>query len=130
MELLVYNKAHWMDALTPQEILDRAKADEHFQAKYDSRYQKGDIVDVKPDGHWTEKHGYNKKCFVVVKIDKKTVDERFTESQDSGDVLVKQRRYWANVDLLTFDVDKKVTVTTISDAEITDKVTDTKVTDG
>ena len=133
MELLIYNKAHWMDALTAQEVTDRAKTNEHFLEKYNARYQKDDIVDVRPDRYWTELHGYDKKSFRVVKVDKVPVDEKYMKAQEDvtdpeNPVLIKRRQYNVDTAKLVFDVEEKVVVTSLNDAEIVDKVTGTKVT--
>lgn len=132
MELLIYNKSHWMDALTVEEVTNMAKANEHFQAKYDALYQKGDIVEVREDGYWTEQHGYDKSSFAVVEVDKVPVDESLMKAQEDvtdpeNPVLLKRRQYSVDTTKVAF-VDEKAAVTKIDDAEITDKVTDTKVT--
>ena len=67
MELLIYNKQHWMDKLTQKEIDERDKKYPGFRQKYERRYQKGDIVEVREDGYWN-KHGFNRKAFAVLKI--------------------------------------------------------------
>jgi len=51
-DLLILNKDHWMDKLTAQEVADREKASPGFQAKYNRRNQKGDIIEVQEDGHY------------------------------------------------------------------------------
>lgn len=124
-EFLIYNKEHWMDALTQEQIdvykerqadnyikwhntkvaltseqIDDIlrplvqKAKEHwiarhtevlgmtqkdidteceearvrFQAKYDARYQRGDVIEVRPDGYWTglKAPGYDESVFLLV----------------------------------------------------------------
>ncbi len=67
-EFLIYNKDHWMDSLSTAEIIERVKDNEHFQAKYNARYQRGDIVEVQPDGHWTNRGTWSEHAFVLVVI--------------------------------------------------------------
>lgn len=47
---LIYKGPHWMDELSQAEIDKRVKQDKDFQAKYDARYQPGDVVEVREDG--------------------------------------------------------------------------------
>lgn len=69
MELLVYNKANWMDSLTPEQVTEKCKTNKHFQMKYDSRYQKGDIIEVREDGYWSVKRkGFGAPTFALVCI--------------------------------------------------------------
>ncbi len=68
-EFLIYCKEHWMDSLTQKEIDAQVAKNSHFMDKYDARYQRGDIVEVQPDGFWGKapKHGWNKKIFALIK---------------------------------------------------------------
>jgi hypothetical protein len=69
-EYLVFWKAHYMDSW------DQAKVDSLtpvMRAKYDRRYQKGDIVEVREDGYW-DKRGFDKEAFIVVKVPGVAVD--------------------------------------------------------
>ena len=77
-ELLIYNKEHWMDKLTPNQIKGYIKKYPNFQAKYDRRYQKGDIVDVKEDGFFTKTLSSNNKYpFRIVIIPNLVVDKEY-----------------------------------------------------
>ena len=51
-EVLIYAKNHWMDSLTEQEVADRITENPNFENKYNSRYQQGDIVEIREDGYW------------------------------------------------------------------------------
>ncbi len=101
VEFLVYNKDHWMDALTVQDRKDRNIPD----AIFNYRYQRGDIVEVRPKGFWVgaSARGYNTKAFRVVSVPGITM-EQANKYQDSNDV--RKRRY-----------------TVLSGATIVDKVT-------
>jgi hypothetical protein len=90
-ELLVYAKKHWMDNLTPAEVLAMVQANPGFQEKYDSRYQQGDIVEIRPKDYWLHR-GFNKKAFVVIKVLGLSVNNKYVESYDSDDI--KRRRRW------------------------------------
>ncbi len=66
-EFLIYNKTHWMDELSVAEIAERVKENSHLQAKYDARYQRGDIVEIRPDGYWSQdRAGHGKHAFALV----------------------------------------------------------------
>ena len=69
-EFLIYAKDHWMDALTDKEIAAYVKKYPKFMAKYNSRIQRGDPVEWRPDGYWTGKGGkkYRKDVFAVIVI--------------------------------------------------------------
>jgi len=73
-EFLIFAKNHWMDALTPQEVADRAAESYKFQRKYASRYQRGDIVEVRENGYWIGGKGFNRDAFVVVQVSDMTVE--------------------------------------------------------
>ncbi len=64
-EQLLYNKNHWMDDLTEQQISDRIKNKDFTQEKFDSRYQKGDIVEIRWYGFWSFRHSFNRNAFAV-----------------------------------------------------------------
>lgn len=69
-EFLIYNKDHWMDALTQEQVEEYVEKYPNFQAKYDARYQRGDVIEVRPDGYWTESKapGYDKSAFLLVTV--------------------------------------------------------------
>ena len=132
-ELLVYNKEHWMDKLTQTEIDGYVKKyGDEWLAKYKRRYQKGDIVEVRPDGYF-DKHGFNKKAFIVVKVGNNTVklkDAEYlakpsVEIKNAGTdyqqiTVLKKRRY--NIDTSKLSLtDNKAQVSKITDIKVTDK---------
>jgi len=53
-DLLLLNVDHWMDKLTTQEVADREKAKPGFQAKYNRRSQKGDVINVQEDNYYAD----------------------------------------------------------------------------
>jgi len=122
-EFLVFNKAHWMDSLTVTEIEEYSKTDPGFQVKYDARYQKGDIVEERPDGYWTGKEakGYNKESFAVVTRPGLTNVDYLTEPHLENEEVLKVRKYSLDVDNITLDNDRK---TEISDIQMTDLLKD------
>lgn len=69
-ELLIYNKVHWMDELTEEQIATHKAKEANWDKKFAARYQKGDIIEVRPDGFWTGERavGFNKKAFRVIAI--------------------------------------------------------------
>ena len=75
-ELLIVNRKHWMDDLNEKQLAEYVEKYPKFMSKYDARTQKGDVVEVKDDGHWTgEGRGYDKSNFDVVIVKDKTVAE-------------------------------------------------------
>lgn len=81
-----------MDALTPQEVADRVASDPTFQAKYDARYQRGDIVEVWPDGEgeWRVK---GNPQFSVVKVPGMAVEQDHMAALMDGEVILKRRKW-------------------------------------
>ena len=76
-EFLIYNKEHWMDSLTQKEIDEQVAKNEHFMDKYNARYQKGDIVEVQPNGFWTDgkRKGFGFYAFALVTIPNMSLKE-------------------------------------------------------
>lgn len=89
-EFLIYNKEHWMDALTSEQVAEYVKKYSNFQVKYDSRYQRGDIVEVRPDGFYTStlKGDLSKWAFRVVVVEGLKADKMYMEG-----TVTKRRRY-------------------------------------
>lgn len=67
-EFLIYNKDHWCDALTEKQIKEYVKKYPKFMDKYNARIQRGDVIEVRPDGYWTgpKAPGYDKSVFLLV----------------------------------------------------------------
>ena len=70
-EMLIYKGPHWMDKLTEADIAKRIKLDTDFQAKYDSRYVPGDIVEVRETGAVITNNERTKFTIVSVPAKKK-----------------------------------------------------------
>jgi len=64
-ELLLYNKNHWMDDLSSEERTARIASGDFTQEKFDARYQKGDVVEVRWYGFWTHRHNFNQNAFAT-----------------------------------------------------------------
>jgi len=62
-EFLIYNTDHWTKKLSAE---DKAKWTRHEQLKFAAVHEKGDIVEVRPDGYWTTRK-YRTDVFRVVK---------------------------------------------------------------
>ena len=99
MELLIYWKAHYMDAWDAAKV---ASLDAAMRAKYDRRYQWGDIVEVREDDYWSEGH-IDTASFCVVKVPGLTLDpDKITALYDADIVTVpnakvlKRRKWFAN----------------------------------
>ncbi len=80
-EFLIYNKEHWMDvdnayAVWRKKIEDnpiftvaeRARNLVKFDRKHDARYQRGDIVEIRPDGYWSIEKHFDAKMFALLKV--------------------------------------------------------------
>ncbi len=135
-EFLIYDKAHWMDALTDQEVADREIASPGFMNKYNSRYQRGDIVESRPDGYWTGvfRKGFNKNAFALLIIPDKDLSiskeelmtplEEVTNPNTENEIRVmkKRRKYDINIDSLTINADKKIEYVSVGDVIFSEKV--------
>jgi len=112
-ELLIYNNIHWMDGLTQNEIDIYSKKDENFQKKYDARYQKGDIVEVREDGFW-DTRGFNKNVFCVIKIagleNSNYLMEAYETVLDEIRSLIKRRKYTLAIETLNLGSEKKIEI--------------------
>lgn len=113
-EFLIYNKDHWMDALTPQQLIEYNKKYPGFQVKYDARYQRGDIVEVREDGFYTStlKGDLSKWAFRVVIVTGLKPENKYMES-----TLTKRRRY----NIMDGATKTVHTVSKIQDIILTDK---------
>ena len=128
MDLLIYNKDHWYDTTTDKR---RAELDKLYPGKFDSRYRRGDIVEVREDDYF-KKHGFNKDAFAVVKANGVKENMSLMEPQENltdpdNPVLVKMRRYHVDMTAVTFNEKQELTVSSIDDASIYDKADDIQV---
>jgi len=94
----------------------------NFAQKYLSRYQRGDVVEVREDGFYTSmlKGDLTKastKAFRVISIPGLKPDKKYMEPVLDGDKVTKRRRYRIQ------DGDTKTvhTVSKIEDLTLTDK---------
>lgn len=90
-ELLVYAKNNWMDALTFEEVQERISENQHFRAKYVSRYQHGDIIEIRENGYWSER-GFNREAFVVIKVPDLDIDNKYVQSYED-EISPMRRRF-------------------------------------
>ena len=113
-EFLIYNKDHWMDALTPQQVTEYVNKYPNFQAKYDARYQRGDIVEVREDGFYTStlKGDLSKWVFRVVVVTGLKADNMYVEPTPT-----KRRRY----NILDGATKTVHTISNIGDMTLTNK---------
>ena len=127
MDLLIYNMDHWMDdsnayvkahlriesdtSLTPSQIL---KSKGVLTDKYNARYQRGDVVEVGPDGRYANQT--NPKFKVVHLPGVKNLGY-LTEAEMDGQKMVKRRRYAVDTGLAD-----KASFPNVADLSITDKV--------
>jgi len=114
-EFLVYNKEHWMDNITPERFSELVKREgDEFIKKYNSRYQKGDIIEVRPDGFWTDgrRKGFGSEHFALVCVPGLSVRDaqKYTEAVELDGLPVKRRRYAVKMAEVSLDVNSKVTI--------------------
>lgn len=122
-ELLIYDKEHWMDKLSPTEV---SKLTPHDKVGYDARYQKGDVVEIRPDGFWTgpTARGFNQDAFRVIALPGVSVKsvEKYTETQtdptiDGEAFILKKKRRYNIQDGLS----QKISTKSLQNITITDK---------
>lgn len=82
-------------------------------------YEKGDIIEVKPDGFFTGKkaRGYNKKIFVLVILKNVKPDYTLKDSILLNGKLIKKRKWKTNINLNS----NKINITDISELQLKDK---------
>ena len=121
-EFLIYNKDHWMDSLTQGQIRGYTKNNPNFMDKYNARYQRGDIVEVREDGFYTntlkgDLTQASTGAFRYVSIPGLEADKAYMEPVMGGDTIAKRRRYSIQ------DGNTKTvhSVTNIADITLTDK---------
>ena len=75
-EFLIYNKDHWMDALTAEQLDKYCLRYSKFMRKYEARHQRGDVIEVRPDGFWSKEKRYPRvDVFRVVLLRGMSVEE-------------------------------------------------------
>lgn len=57
-ELLIYNTTHWMDKLDSKQFEAMQKKYPDWDARYAGRHQKGEVIEIRPDGFWSKKGIY------------------------------------------------------------------------
>ena len=149
-EFLIYNKTHWYDlpsedtpGLTGYEqnhfaididnklnVAQKIKAKDILTLKYAVRYQKGDIVEVRPDGYWTggKRKGFGSHAFALVAVPsismenaRKYMDSQVDLADPENPVLLKRRKYQMDMAQISLSSEKSAEFADISDAHITDK---------
>ena len=113
-EFLVYNMENHMDRMTPERFRELSYRDKNFLAKYNARYQRGDIVEVRPDGFWTDgrRKGFGSKHFALIIVPGLSIRdaEKYTEAVELDGLITKRRRYAVKMAEVSLDVNSKVTI--------------------
>lgn len=133
-EFLLYNKDHWMDALSQAEIDAHIANNKHFQQKYDSRYQKGDVIEVRNDGYWTDgkRKGFGAPTFALMTVPGMSLEEakKYVEPQETVEnaglenevrTTIKRRKYQIDLVQTILSADKKAEAIDVASAHIVDK---------
>lgn len=113
-EFLIYNKDHWMHKLTSEQLKVYTDKYENFQAKVDGQYVKGDVIEVRPDGFYTNGRGFNKTAFRVLSVPGLSVKDAMAYKEVT---LTKKSRF----NIPTGEGKDIETVTNIQNVSITDK---------
>ena len=113
-EFLIYDKDNYMDKLTP-ERWNELSQDSSWAEKYLARYQRGDVIEVRPGRFWTgpKAKGFNTEAFRVVFVFGLKPDKKYMESATN-----KRRRF----SISTGALQKITAVSNANDLTITDKV--------
>lgn len=112
-EFLIYNKNHWMDYLTQEQITNYIKIDPDFLSKYERRLQSGDVMEVHED-EWYRDRGFNREIFAVLKIPNlidpllSNYTDPLTTGIDAEEHVIKRRRY--NFSNIIFDPIEKIAI--------------------
>lgn len=78
-ELLIYNAGCWMDKLTSEDWEVRRTRCPDWDQKYVNRWQRGHVVEVRPDGFWSDAGVYPRAdVFRVVLVPGLTVESAQT----------------------------------------------------
>jgi len=132
-EFLIYNKTHWMDAMSQAEVDAKITVNPKWQTKYEARLQKGDIIEVREDGYWSVKRkGFAAPTFALVCVPGVSVEDakHYMEPQETivnagtkNEVrsLLKRRRYQVDLQQISLSAENSATVSRLADARIRDK---------
>jgi hypothetical protein len=84
-----------------------------------SGYNKGDIIEIRPDNYWTRDHDFNRKAFRIVKIPSVAVSNLSKDYYDTYEDKGKfyKRRYKLNIT----STDLISTFNSLQDLTIVDK---------
>lgn len=115
-EFLIYNKDHWMTKLTLDEMKIYREKYKDWDERVAGQYQKGDIIEVRPDGFWTglKVRGFNKKAFRVLSVPGLSI-----KTAQKYKIITPTRKSRYNI---STGADKELKiVNNINDVSITDK---------
>jgi len=119
-DLLIFDKANYMDSWTPEELAKRIKDDPGVEAKYKRRYQKGDIIERRIDGYWSGVKGkkFDNHAFCVINVSDNDMIDSDRPLYDNQ-IILKKRKYNINIANLTFT--NKKAMSTYANLNITTK---------
>ncbi len=111
-EILVYNRDHWSVGVS---AIIKSNWDATVIKKMTHAYEKGDPVEIRPDGYWSKEHGWRKDCFALLKLPGVPVDSVRHYADVQADIegnLIKKRRY--SLKILNFALEKEQTKASVS----------------
>ena len=102
-DFLIKNTSHWMDTLPPEEVQERINAEKSasteyppvssFEKSYNTRYQRGDIIEVAHDNRWADhQHGNGK--FIIVRAPFVSFEESETYMESDESNWRRRYRMW------------------------------------
>jgi hypothetical protein len=114
-ELLIYNATHWMDKLSSEQWEHYRAKHANWEAKYAGRWQKGQVVEIRPDGFWSQAGLYPRRDLfrVLLLPGVKPEDVRYLLAEGNHE----RRRYVVNSGAAA----AVATVTDVRSLSVTDK---------
>ena len=92
-EIIIRAKEHWMEKLSQGEIDALCVQYENFLQKLALRPQRGDFLEVRENGYFSQVHGWNKEVFALIKIPSMSVEDAKYLTESKYEVLFEGTEY-------------------------------------
>jgi len=93
-----------------------------IEQKYNARIQRGDVIEVRPDGYWTGPNAlpFKKEKLCVVSVPFVSYEQamQYMDGEYTEDIMTKKRRYNVDTIQLTFDKNKIAVIKNIGQLNI------------
>ncbi len=97
VEMLIYDKDNWMDALTEAEVTERWQKEPDFRREFDARWQRGDVIEMHEDGFWTgpKARGFDHVAFRMLSIPGVSLESvrYLSERHEKDGKMIRLRKY-------------------------------------